>query len=286
MASSVLFDEPGPRGRARQRLYSLLFLAAIVAALVWVVMRLDSEGQLDSTYFEKLFSGDVFSALLDGLGATLKAAAIAIVTSVAVGLFLAVARLSEHGWIRWPATVFVEFFRAVPLLLMIFVAFIFYQVNVGLELEGAGLAGLVTGLTLYNGSVLAEVFRAGINAVPKGQSEAAYAIGLRKGQVMQLVLLPQSITFMMPAIISQCVVVLKDSSLGLIVAYPELLRQGKNIATHVGSNLWTYLLVALIYIVLNSALGLLATWLHRRAESRGPRAAKAVAAVEEVIPEG
>ena len=286
MASSVLFDEPGPRGRARHLLYSVLFLAGLIGVLVWMVLRLDSEGQLDSAYFEKLFSSEVFDSIFEGLRATLTAAAIAIVTSVVLGLALAVARLSDHGWVRWPATVFVEFFRAVPLLLMIFVAFIFYQVNVGLETRDAGLAGLVTGLTLYNGSVLAEVFRAGINAVPKGQKEAAYAIGLRKNQVMRLVLLPQSIRFMLPAIISQCVVVLKDSSLGFIVAYPELLRQGKNIATYVGSSLWTYVFVALIYIALNSVLGLLATWLHQRTAARGPRAAKAVAAVESVIPEG
>ena len=286
MASSVLFDEPGPRGRARHLLYSVLFLAGLIGVLVWMVLRLDSEGQLDSAYFEKLFSSEVFDSIFEGLRATLTAAAIAIVTSVVLGLALAVARLSDHGWVRWPATVFVEFFRAVPLLLMIFVAFIFYQVNVGLETKEAGLTGLVTGLTLYNGSVLAEVFRAGINAVPKGQKEAAYAIGLRKNQVMRLVLLPQSIRFMLPAIISQCVVVLKDSSLGFIVAYPELLRQGKNIATYVGSSLWTYVFVALIYIALNSVLGLLATWFHQRTAARGPRAAKAVAAVESVIPEG
>ena len=270
MASTVLFDEPGPLGRARQRLYSILFLVAIAAILVWMVLRLNAQDQFQAEYFEKLFSGNVMGDLLDGLRATLVAAAISIVTSIIAGLALAVARLSDHAWISWPATAVVEFFRAVPLLLMIFVGFFFYQINLGLETTDAGLAGLVTGLTLYNGSVLAEVFRAGINAVPKGQTEAAYAIGLRKTQVMSIVLLPQSIRFMLPAIISQCVVVLKDTSLGYIVIYPELLRQAKNIATYVGSSLWTYLLAALIYIALNSALGLLATWLHRRSE-RSPK---------------
>ena len=231
-----------------------MFLGALAAILVWAVLTLKSHDQFEGEYFEKLFSGNVLGDLLDGLRATLTAAAIAIVTSIVVGLLLAVGRLSDRAWIHWPATVFVEFFRAVPLLLMIFVAFFFYQLNVGLETRDAGLAGLVTGLTLYNGSVLAEVFRAGINAVPKGQSEAAYAIGLRKAQVMSIVLLPQSVRFMLPAIISQCVVVLKDTSLGYIVAYPEVLRQAKNAATYVGSSLWTYMFVALIYITLNSVL--------------------------------
>ena len=83
-----------------------------------------------------------------------------------------------------------------------------------------------TALTLYNGAVLAEVFRAGINAVPKGQSEAAYAIGMRKSQVMNIILLPQAVKIMIPAIISQCVVALKDTSLGYLIAAPGLTRVG------------------------------------------------------------
>lgn len=286
MAASVLFDEPGPKGLLRQRIYSGLVLLAFALILFWVYRQLDAHDQFDSRYFEQLFSDGSMRAIRNGLQATLTAAGIAIVTSIVFGLALAVARLSDRGWIRRPAGVVVEFFRAVPLLLLIFVLFFFYQTDVGLERQSAALAGLVTGLTLYNGAVLAEVFRAGINAVPRGQSEAAYAIGLRKTQVMQIVLIPQAVRFMLPAIISQCVVVLKDTSLGFIIAYPELLREGKNIATSVGSSLWTYVLIALIYITLNSVLGLLAGWVHRRMSERGPRAAKAVEAVEEVIPVG
>lgn len=269
MAASVLFDDPGPKARARHAIYATVVVVLVVGVIGWMIYRLNESGQFQSRYFEKLFASNVMSALLDGLIATLTAAAIAIVTSVVVGLLLAVARLSDHRFLRWPATVFVEFFRAVPLLLMIFVAFIFYQVTIGLDTDAAALTGLVTGLTLYNGSVLAEVFRAGINAVPKGQGEAAYALGMRKNQVMRIVLIPQSVKFMLPAIISQCVVVLKDSSLGFIIAYPELLREGKNIATYVGSQVWTMLLLALIYITLNSLLGLLAIYLQKRA-SRAP----------------
>lgn len=286
MAASVLFDEPGPKGLLRQRIYSGLVLLVFALILFWVYRQLDAHDQFDSRYFEQLFSDGSMRAIRNGLQATLTAAGIAIVTSIVFGLALAVARLSDRGWIRRPAGAVVEFFRAVPLLLMIFVLFFFYQTDVGLERQSAALAGLVTGLTLYNGAVLAEVFRAGINAVPRGQSEAAYAIGLRKAQVMQIVLIPQAVRFMLPAIISQCVVVLKDTSLGFIIAYPELLREGKNIATSVGSSLWTYVLIALIYIALNSVLGLLASWVHRRMSERGPRAAKAVEAVEEVIPVG
>ena len=286
MSSSVLFDVPGPRTRARHRLYSVITLVLIVAFIVWAVKRLYDNGQFEDRILERLVAGNVWNAILEGLTATLIAAAISIVTSVVVGFLLAVARLSDHGWVRWPATVFVEFFRAVPLLLMIFLFFKAYQRNLGLDGDVAALTGLVTGLTLYNGSVLCEVFRAGINAVPKGQKEAAYALGMRKTQVMMLVLAPQSIKFILPAIISQCVVVLKDTSLGFIITYDELLRQAKNIATYVGSSFMTYAMVAVLYIAINSLLALAATWAERRfSRTRGGSATK-IEQVEEVLPAG
>jgi glutamate transport system permease protein len=130
----------------------------------------------------------------------------------------------------------------------------------------------VIGLTLYNGCVLAEIFRAGIQAVPRGQVEAAYSIGLRKNAVMRLVLIPQAVRTMLPSIVSQMVVLLKDSALGFIVAYPELLRSGRRIYTNVGNVIPTAIVIAAIYITINLALGALATWLERRQRvgRRGP----------------
>lgn len=280
MSTSVLFDAPGPRARARHLLYSVITGVLLVAAVAWVVWKLDDAGQLQSQIFERLFASNIFNALLDGLRKTLIAAAISIVSSLVFGLLLAVARLSDHALVRWPAVVVVEFFRAVPLLLMIIVLFFFYSATLHMDRETAALLGLVSGLTLYNGSVLCEVFRAGIHAVPRGQSEAAYAIGLRKTQVMTTVLTPQAIRFMLPSIISQCVVVLKDTSLGFLITYDELLRQAKSIATYVGSSLMTYLLVALIYIALNSILSIAAV----RVEARLSRSKKGrpVASPEQV----
>jgi glutamate transport system permease protein len=267
----------------RHRIYSVITAVLLVALLAWIIWKLDQEGQFESTIFERLFSDNVLNALRDGLIATLRAAAISIVTSLIFGFLLAVARLSDHRFVRWPATVVVEFFRAVPLLLMIIVLFFFFQTTLDMERESASLFGLVAGLTLYNGSVLCEVFRAGINAVPRGQSEAAYAIGLRKTQVMTSVLMPQAIRFMLPAIISQCVVVLKDTSLGYLITYEELVRQAKSIATYVGSSLMTYLLVALIYITVNSILSFAAV----RVEARTSRSKKgptvSVEQIEETV---
>jgi glutamate transport system permease protein len=159
----------------------------------------------------------------------------------------------------------VEFFRAVPLVLLIL--FAFYQ------FRGLGTLGcLVLGLTLYNGAVLAEVYRAGVLAVQHGQTEAAYAIGMRKGQVMRLVLLPQAVKFMLPAIVSQCVIVLKDTSLGFIIVYEEAVRRGRTVALFVDDGaLITFSVVAIAFIVVNYSLSKLAEYLQRRLTRSGER---------------
>jgi glutamate transport system permease protein len=285
MSTSVLFDEPGPQTRRRHRLYSVIFAVLTVGVLAWVVYKLNASGQLDPQIYQDLSQPNVWNAIGDGVVNTIKAAAMAIVLAVLLGAALAVARMSDHAAVRAPATLVVQFFRAVPLLLLIIVLFNYLAIQ-GVDTEVASLSALVGGLMLYNGAVLAEVFRAGINAVPRGQSEAAYGIGMRKTQVMSIVLMPQAIRYMLPAIISQCVVALKDTSLGFVVVYMELLRQGKSIAEFVNNNLITYLLIAVIYITMNAAVSALAVWLERRMSRSGSSAAKSVAATEAAVSQG
>ncbi len=284
MAASVLFDAPGPKTRARHRLYSIAFAVLILLVGYWVYTKLDNGGQFEPRIYERLFSAGVWREIGQGIAATLKAAAVAIVTSVVLGFFLAVGRLSEHRWVSWPAIAVIEFFRAVPVLLLMIFFFAILGTKSGLETDTRAFVSVVVSLTLYNGSVLAEVFRAGINAVPRGQSEAAYAIGMRKTQVMTIILTPQAVRFMLPAIISQCVVVLKDTSLGAVITYTELVRAVRLIADYVGSSLVTYVLGALIFIVINSLLSALATYLERRLAARGSGGASAT--VEEALPAG
>ena len=285
MSTSVLFDEPGPLTAKRHRLYTVLFAVGAAGLLAWVVWKLNQEGQFDPQIYEKLAQPNVWEAIGNGVVNTIRAAAAAIVLAVVLGAGLAVARLSDHAVVRAPAALFVQFFRAVPLLLLIIVLFNFMAIQ-GVETSVASFSALVIGLTLYNGAVLAEVFRAGINAVPRGQSEAAYGIGMRKTQVMTIVLMPQAVRFMLPAIISQCVVVLKDTSLGFVVVYLELLREGKGIAEYVNNNLITYLLIAAIYIAMNSVVSAFAVWLERRMARSSSTAAESVAATEAVVSQG
>jgi glutamate transport system permease protein len=259
--SSVLFDTAGPRARARYRMYSVISAVALLLVAAFIGWRMYDTGQLEYEKWEPFVTPKFIRALLvDGLLQTLLMAFTSIIFAVVFGLLFGSGKLSEHAWLRWPCSLVVEFFRAVPLLLLI--VFIYFTYGIG---DGIGSYwSVVIGLTLYNGSVLAEVFRAGINAVPKGQGEAAYAIGMRKSQVMTTVLMPQGVKIMLPAIISQCVVALKDTSLGYYVLAPGLTRVGKGIYGEFTNQVPTAIVLAAMYVITNLVLSWIATKVQRR----------------------
>ena len=264
-AETLLYDVPGPRARARYRALGMATVLTVAAFAGWIGYLLVTTDQFSPGRLAQFQYAQVQLALLAGYLATLKAAAIATGLALLLGTTLAAGRLSRHLTLRTPATVLVEFFRAVPLLILIF---FFYYGSLQYHLGLSPLWAVVLGLTLYNGSVLAEIIRAGILAVPRGQSEAAYALGLSGSQVLTQVLLPQAVRSMLPSIISQLVVLLKDTALGFIVTYNELLYVAKQIGGRGGvfdfPYVLTYLIVAAIYIATCSALSLLASWLERR----------------------
>ena len=258
--NNVLFDAPGPRTQARHRLYAVVASAALAGLAALAVWRMWDTGQLAYEQWEPLATPVYIGALLEGLLQTLAMAFLSILFAVVFGLVFGVGKMSDQAWLRWPSWVVVEFFRAVPLLLLII--FIFFTFGVG---GGIGsFWSVVIGLTLYNGSVLAEVFRAGVNAVPRGQSEAAYAIGMRKSQVMNLVLLPQAVKIMLPAIISQCVVALKDTSLGFYIIAPGLTAVGRGIWIQFGNQFQVVIVVSALYIAANLVLTWVATWVQHK----------------------
>ncbi|MEK9522373.1 amino acid ABC transporter permease [Streptomyces venezuelae] len=263
--STALYDIPGPHARRRHLLYGLASTVVILALAAWILYLLFANDQFTATKWSPFLYEGIQRLLLEGLGNTLKAFAYAAVLSLVLGAVLATGRLSEHRVLRWTATVLVEFFRAMPVLVMIFFIFVALQVQ--------ALPALVAGLTLYNGSVLAEVFRTGIHAVARGQGEAAYALGMRKTQVMTYVLVPQAVRAMLPAIISQLVVALKDTSLGFLITYEEFLHAGKLIASNLGYDLPfipVVLVISPIYIGMCMLLSWFATWVARR-ERRNPK---------------
>jgi glutamate transport system permease protein len=163
-------------------------------------------------------------------------------------------RLAETRWLRAPCGVFVEFFRAVPVLMMMYFAYYLGLYALGIGGSALPLFGVVVGLTFYNASVIAELVRAGVGSLPRGQREAGLALGLTPTQTLFNIQLPQAITAMLPSIVSQLVVILKDSALGAAITYTELLRAGSNLGTAFANTIPALIVVALLYIILNYAL--------------------------------
>jgi glutamate transport system permease protein len=266
----ALFDAPGPKATARHAVYSVVAVLVVAGLLAFVVQRLAATGQLDRDVWTWLAYPKVRQDLLAALLATLQAFGLGAVLALVFGAVFAAGRLSDHRAVRLVAGGVVELFRAIPLLILIF--FFYYGLPVT-GMQVSPLTAVVAGLTLYNGSVLAEVFRAGILSLPRGQSEAGYAIGLGKGQVTRYVLMPQALRAMLPAIISQLVVLLKDTALGFLITYNELLYYAKYLGAQPVLDrplIPVTIVVAAMYIALNLLLSALATYLERR-NRRTPR---------------
>ncbi|MFE4702204.1 amino acid ABC transporter permease [Streptomyces sp. NPDC056738] len=275
--TSVLYDAPGPRAKRRNLLLSVLFSVLVALLLWWIWTAMDDKGQLKWDLWEPFTTADAWNTyLLPGLWGTLKAAGLSMVIALPLGAVLGIARLSDHRWVRVPVGAVVEFFRSIPVLLLMLFANELYAQSANVASEDRPFYAVVTGLVLYNSSVLAEVVRAGILALPKGQTEAAYAIGLRKGQTMSSILLPQSVTVMLPAIVSQLVVIVKDTALGgVMISYQELLAARSTLAANYANVIPSFIVVAVIFIVVNFTITSFASWLEGRLR-RGKKSTGAV----------
>lgn len=227
--SSVLFDVPGPKARARNVVLNVVTTVVVLGIIGFIFYRFYESGQFTAQKWEIFTFPRVQQTFIEAIGATLKAFGAAALGSLVLGIFLAFGRLADTKWLSVPCYWFTELFRAVPLLILMMIMYY--------GLPSAGVQGItpfiavVVGLILYNGSVLAEVFRAGIESLPKGQSEAGLAIGMSKGQVLRGILLPQAVRAMLPVIIAQLVVIMKDTALGFLITYNEILYY----ATFLGS---------------------------------------------------
>lgn len=269
-AAQALFDAPGPKARRRHRALTVLG-ALIAAALAWLVIRkFNDRGQFDASLWKPFLTVDVWRYyILKGLIGTFQAAAVSITLAMAFGLVFGMGRLSANRPVRWVSSVVVEFFRAVPVLIMMIFAFAMYAQNNVFSSTLNPFMAVVTALTLYNGAVIAELVRSGVHGLPKGQNEAGLSIGLTSAQTMRSVLLPQALRAMLPALVGQCVVVLKDSALGYVITYNELLIWSKTLGSAKANTVAAYLVAALLFILINFALTWLAVRLERRLSRKG-----------------
>ncbi len=271
-SARVLFDQPGPRARRRTLVITIVSLVALAALVYWVIAAFAahstsdvpiqlSDGSSTNNKWAPLFQGPILRKLGDALLSTLEVAGMSAVFAFPAGILLAVGRLSAHSWLRWIVTVWVEVFRSTPLLLLIYM-FVGALPSLGLNFS---LFWKVTiPVILVGSAVIAEVVRAGILALPKGQKEAGMAIGLRPGQVMRLIILPQALRLLIPALVTQLISLVKDSTLGYAASYLELLFYAQSLTAFYNNFIQSYLLVALIYFLVCWLLSLLARWLEIR----------------------
>jgi len=262
--SSVLYDVPGPKAIARNRILAVITALLVLAGIAWVIWRFAVTGQFTAKKWELFTYSSIWALFGEATLNTLAAFAAAAVGALVLGILLALGRLSDHAWVRVPVGWIIEILRAIPVL--IFMMLLYYGLPVvGIKMEPYW--AVVIALIAYNGSVLAEVIRAGVESLPRGQSEAGYAIGLRKSGVMAFVLLPQAIRAMMPVIVAQLVVTLKDTALGFIITYHELLYLVKLLGSNAvyGSPLIPAAIVGgSIYVALCLALSYIARLLEKR----------------------
>jgi len=274
MTAPFLGDALGPRGRRATRIASAVSAVALLAVIGLALSRLSDKGQLDAAKWRPFTQWSVVKFFLVGLRTTIEVALVSMAGAMVIGSLMALARLSRSGPVRWVAIAYVEFFRGVPLVLLIFFC------ALGLPRYGVRLSlfwYLVLGLTVYNSAVLGEIFRAGILSLDRGQTEAAYSLGMGYWQSMMLVIVPQAVRRMIPAIVSQLVTLLKDTSLGAAIAFEELLRRARINGEFFQNKLQSLFVAAVLYIIINFALSRLAGRLEVRQRRRYKAGAISVA---------
>jgi glutamate transport system permease protein len=286
--STVLFDALGPKGKRNSNIASIISAVVILGFLAFAATQLADEGFFEATRWANpldilVIQTTWIPAIIDTLTAFLLGAIGALLLGTVVGF----GRISRFAATRWVSTVYVQFFRSLPLVLLIWISFTidghfgFTTDELGWSNDARRLTFLVVGLAIYNGAVLAEILRAGVNALPSGQAMAGYAVGLTHGQVQRLVVLPQVLRNMLPAVLAQLVILLKDTSLGYVITYPELLHSAKIIGNDYGQSfLQALVIAAFIYFVLAYILSKLVVLAERKLRKKTAAPAKAVHQIE------
>ena len=257
----ALYEPPGPKTRKKMLLGTVVTLAAVVALAAWVVYRFWVTGQLSAKYWQLFTWRTTWIYLGRGLLGTFEVALVSAAFAIALGLALMLGRISRFCWLRVVCAAVTNFFRGVPSLLLIYF-FFFTMPSVGVSMSPFWM--MVLPISLAASGVLAEVFRAGVNAVPRGQTEAGLSIGLSPWKVKTKVVLPQAIRFVIPSLISQLVVVVKDTALAYVVSYPDLMQNAQVLRTNYDAMVSTFLVVGLIYIVINYLINRVSVYVSRR----------------------
>ncbi|QPS08770.1 amino acid ABC transporter permease [Delftia acidovorans] len=256
----ILFGAPSPQARKITQVVSLIAAAGLIALAAGVVWRFHSAGQLEARFWEFFAWPTTWAFLARGLLGTLASSAMAAVIALSLGLVLLAGRLARPRIVRWPSIAVIEFLRGTPTLLLIYVCFLVLPAA-GIKLGTYWMLTLPIGLS--TAAVVAEVYRAGVLAVPRGQTDAARSLGLTEVQVFRLVVFPQALRYIVPALVAQLVIVVKDTTFGYIVTYGELMQNAKVLIANYHALVPVYLVVAVLYCLVNYAISRASRRLNR-----------------------
>lgn len=261
---SALFEVAGPRARRRVAIGTAIAVVLLVGVVAWVVVLLYNNGQFAPEYWSLFADVKVWSFLLQGFVGTARASLGAGAIALVGGLVLMFGRISSVAPVRWVSTAVIEFVRGTPTLLFIYFFFLVPS-QFGIHMSTYWM--VVIPITLYASAVLAEVYRAGVQAVPRGQSEAGLSVGLTRWQNYRYIVLPQMLRIVVPTLVAQLVIVVKDTTFGYVVTYPEMMQNTKVIIANNNSLLPVYLVASIIYILVNYAISRTARWLSQRSNA-------------------
>lgn len=257
----ALYEAPGPRTRRRVRIATAVSLILVVAALAAIGYRFYITGQFAPRYWTFFAKATTWKFLLQGFAGTVRVALTAGAIALALGLLLMLGRISHLKVLSAVCRIVTDFFRSLPSLLLIYFFFLVVP-QYGIKMSSFWM--LTLPVALAAAGVLAEVFRAGVNAVPKGQIEAALSLGMSPLRTTFKIVLPQAIRFVIPSLISQLVVVVKDTTVAYVVSYPDLMQNARVLITNYDALVSVYFTIAIIYILINYAINQASIYVSHR----------------------
>ena len=257
----ALYEAPGPKTRRRTRIITFISLILVALGIALVVRQFYVTGQLDAKYWSFFLKPTTWTYLASGFVGTFKVAFTAGIIALLLGVVFMLGRTAHNVVIATIFRVIIDFFRGVPSLLLIYFFYLALP-QYGFRIPAFWM--ITMPVALAASGVLAEVFRAGVNAVPKGQTEAALSIGLTPSQTMFKIVLPQALKIVVPSLISQLVVVVKDTTVAYVVSYPDLMQNARVLITTHDALLQVYFVVAILYIIVNFAINQLSIYMARR----------------------
>lgn len=261
----ALYEPPGPKMRKKIVLATLISLAALAALVVVIIRQFYITGQLDARYWSFFTRATTWKFLGRGLVGTLEASVVAGIAAFAAGFLLMLGRISSVKAVRGISIALIEFTRGVPTLLLIY---FFFLVAPQFGLKLPPLWKIAAPVAISASGVVAEVLRSGVNAVPKGQREAALSLGMRSGKVFFKIVFPQAIRYVVPSLISELVIVVKDTTFAYVVNFPDLMQNARVLITNYDAMLSVYLLIAVIYIIINYLINKASAMVAKRRNSK------------------